>query len=79
MTGFHPTSLLPDWLRPAVGLAAAVGAAMLLFSTGLAAMDRVQLAEQNRVTLRTGTFSPDRQSDYGVAETVRLPAQRPAR
>ena len=79
MTAFHATTVVAERIRPVIGFAAAVGAAVLLFSSGLAAMDYVQMAEQNRVLVRTGSFAPERQSDYAPVTSPRLPAQRPAR
>ncbi len=75
MTTFHPAAAAHR-LHPAAGLAAAVVLAIGLFTSGLAAMDR--LTAPSMSGLRSGTFSAEGQGDYNASAPKRLAPQRAA-
>lgn len=66
----------PSALKPFAGLAGGVALTVMLFSSGLAALEHLDWLARTATTLRAGTFSSHGQSDYAPTGTQRIAPQR---
>ena len=64
------------YVKPLAGLGAAVSLSMLVFASGLAAMDHVTASPRRTSVVLPGSFGPATQSDYRAATAQRFAPQR---
>ena len=65
-----------DYVKPAAGLAAAVSLVMVVFGSGVAAIEHVTTLAHSGSVVLTGTFEPGSQGDYRAAASSRIAPQR---
>jgi hypothetical protein len=76
MIALQRHSYSTGYVKPVAGLAAAASLAVLLFASGLAAMDHMAGAAQRSTVVLSGSFDPVVQSDYRTAAPQRFAPQR---